>query len=394
MEVVHDIVIVGAGIAGLAIALGLHRLGIQCLVLESAYSLRAQGYALALWTNAWKALDALGVGIFLRENHNRLDRLVSTSVVSGKPTAELPFDDKHEVRRINRKVLIEILRSHLPDGTIRYSAKVVHIQESGFCKSIHLADGTVLKTKVLIGCDGVNSVVAKYLGLGRPSVDGRASIRGYVECKDGHGFEPIFLQFFGNGIRYGLTPCDDLGVYWYFTYIPSPQDKGIEADPSKMKQFVLSKLGNVSSKVRDTFEKTDLNSMIWSQLKYRHPWELLWGNVSKGNVAVAGDAFHPMTPDIGQGGCSTLEDAVILARILAEALMRGGDKEMEIRMGLERYAKERRWRSVKLVSVAYVMGFVQQSNGSVISFFRDKVVAKFLAGLLLRMSDFDCGTLC
>lgn len=66
-------------------------------------------------------------------------------------------------------------------------------------------------------------MVAKYLGLGRPSVDGRASIRGYVECKDGHGFEPIFLQFFGNGIRYGLTPCDDLGVYWYFTYIPSPQ---------------------------------------------------------------------------------------------------------------------------------------------------------------------------
>lgn len=174
----------------------------------------------------------------------------------------------------------------------------------------------------------------------------------------------------------------------------STADKGIEADPSKMKQFVLSKLGNVSSKVRDTFEKTDLNSMIWSQLKYRHPWELLWGNVSKGNVAVAGDAFHPMTPDIGQGGCSTLEDAVILARILAEALMRGGDEEMEIRMGLERYAKERRWRSVKLVSVAYVMGFVQQSNGSVISFFRDKVVAKFLAGLLLRMSDFDCGTLC
>lgn len=57
--------------------------------------------------------------------------------------------DKHEVRRINRKVLIEILRSHLPDGTIRYSAKVVHIQESGFCKSIHLADGTVLKTKVM-----------------------------------------------------------------------------------------------------------------------------------------------------------------------------------------------------------------------------------------------------
>lgn len=66
-------------------------------------------------------------------------------------------------------------------------------------------------------------MVAKYLGFGRPSVTTRASIRGYVECEGGHGFEPEFLQFFGNGVRFGVTPCDDHGVYWFFSYIPSPQ---------------------------------------------------------------------------------------------------------------------------------------------------------------------------
>lgn len=47
---------------------------------------------------------------------------------------------------------------------------------------------------------------------------------------------------------------------------------------------------------------------------------MLWGDISRGNACVAGDALHPMTPDIGQGGCSALEDGVVLARCLAEAL--------------------------------------------------------------------------
>ena len=83
-----------------------------------------------------------------------------------------------------------------------------------------------------------------------------------------------------------------------------------------------------------------------------------------------GDAFHPMTPDIGQGACSALEDGIVLARCLARALLTkeqsGESKEKvdseseqykKIEMGLKNYAKERRWRSIVLITTTYVVSF-------------------------------------
>ncbi|MFQ6656924.1 hypothetical protein Gotur_026822, partial [Gossypium turneri] len=69
MEIVEDVVIVGAGIAGLTTSLGLHRLGIRSLVLESSERLRITGFAFTTWENAWKALDAIGIGDSLRRQH-------------------------------------------------------------------------------------------------------------------------------------------------------------------------------------------------------------------------------------------------------------------------------------------------------------------------------------
>ncbi|CAK7329464.1 unnamed protein product [Dovyalis caffra] len=407
MEVVEEVVIVGAGIAGLATSLGLHRLGIRSLVLESSANLRVTGFAFTTWTNAWRALDAVGIGHSLRQQHGFLDGLVASPTVGSKPGAEISFkvqgtNGDHEVRCVRRKLLLEALEKELPIGTIRYSSKVVSIEESGYFKLLHLADDTIIKTKVLLGCDGVNSVVAKWLGFKKPAFTCRWAIRGYADFKASHGSGSKFLQFSGRGFRSGFLPCDDTTMYWFFTYTPTSQDTELEDNPTKMKQFVLSKLGNIPDHVRNSVEITQLDSIITSPLRFRHPWEVLWGNISKGNICIAGDALHPMTPDIGQGGCSALEDGVVLARCLAEALKKRpnveaqeGEKEenKRIEMGLKKYAAERRWRSFELISIAYMVGVVQQSDGKIISFLRDAILVKFLAGLLLKKADFDCGKL-
>ncbi|KAH1231228.1 Monooxygenase 3 [Glycine max] len=377
-EVVEDIVIVGAGIAGLTTSLGLHKLGIRSLVLESSDTLRVTGFALSIWENAWKALDTVGVGDFLRHQHLQLN---------GR---------NREIRCVKRKLLLEALANELP--------------KSGFSKIkiVRLDDGTTIKTKVLIGCDGINSVVAKWLGFKEASFTGRYVIRGYKKLMNNHGLEPKFMHYFGKGFRSGVMPCDDNTVYWFLTWTPTSEEKELAKNPSKMKQLVLRKVEKMPSDIKTFIEKTETKDILTSPLKYRHEWELMLGKISKGNVCVVGDAFHPMAPDLGQGGCCALEDGIILARHLAEAFTKKTGKHVAKEMGeegkskeqykkieasLRKYAKERRWRNIDISVTSYVLGFVLQGDLKLVSHFRDKLFPAFLAELLLKKSDFDCGKL-
>ncbi|KAL8168212.1 hypothetical protein V2J09_009711 [Rumex salicifolius] len=401
MEVEEDIVIVGAGIAGLATSLGLHRLGLRSLVLEISESLRASGFAFTTWNNAWKVLDALGVGNSVRHQSHPLASMTTFSSSLGSLSSEVSSKGTgdNELRCLERKFLLETLANELPNDTIRFSSKVVSIEESGpNFKLIHLADGSTIKTKVLIGCDGVNSVVARWLGLKKPLYTGRYAVRGFVEYKQSHGFEPKMMQFMGDGVRYGIVPINNTSLYWFFTYTPSSsqEHQEIEESPIKMKQYVVRNLGKVSDEIKQVIEDTKMEDITCSQLRIRPPWEALWGKVVKGNVCVAGDAFHPMTPDLGQGACSSLEDGISLARCLGHVFLEGDeldDESERIRIGLERYAKERRWRAFDLTATGYVLGLIEESNWVIIKFLRDRVLSLYLAGLRYKKGGFDCGKL-
>lgn len=404
-DAVEDIVIVGAGLAGLATALGLHRKGVRSLVLESSPSLRASGFAFTTWKNAFRALDALGVGDKIRKQHVLLQalRVVSTSTGEVAQQVDLTQQGKRgpplEIRCVRRDLLLQALEEELPRGTIRYSSRIVSIEEDGSTKILQLADGSVLRAKVLVGCDGINSVVAKWLGLAKPSNSGRSAARGFAHYPGGHGFEPEFLQFVGQGFRSGMLPCNDTDIYWFFTWTPSEDDEGVEASAAKMKQFVLGKLrgSEVPAEALAVIDKSDV---LAAPLRFRSPLSLVAASISRGNVCVAGDALHPMTPDVGQGGCSALEDGVVLARCLGEAILGKGAKggaadaeEQRVEAALREYAGIRRWRSIQLIATAYTVGFFQQSGNAVVSFLRDRFLSGVLAGRLLKMAEYDCGAL-
>ncbi|KAK9271847.1 hypothetical protein L1049_002212 [Liquidambar formosana] len=377
----EEVVIVGAGIAGLATALALKRVGIRALVLERSDGLRTTGAAIGLFPNAWLALDALGVSHKL------------TSIYA-------PPQNGNGPRSVHRRALLEALAEELPDDTIRFSSKLTSIetqaQEGSSITIIRLEDGAIIKAKVLIGCDGVHSVVARWLGLSEPVNSGRWAVRGLAIFPQGHGLKQEVRQFLDTGKRGGFDPLTDKEVYWAFVGDSTMKGEDMTSDPKLIQRAVLENFAeDFPPLYKDIVRHSDLATLSWAPLMLRFPWDVLFGKVSKGNITVAGDAMHPMTPDLAQGGCSALEDAVVLGRYIGESFIQNGGLEpAEVTRAIEGYVKARRWRATALITGSFLSGWVQQGGSTWwMKFFRDVIFYGLLFRRVFAATQYDCGKL-
>ncbi|KAF5178457.1 Monooxygenase [Thalictrum thalictroides] len=402
MEIEEDVVIVGGGIAGLATALALKRIGIQSLVLEQSSDLRTTGTSLLLFPNAWLALYALGVSHKLTSIYAPLEKGYVTKV-SNKGVEEVlnvQRDRSMSLTIVHRKALLEALSEELPGHAIRYSSKLSLIEtvnHEGSPAVLHLEDGAIIKAKVVIGCDGVHSVVARWLGLKDPIHSGRYAVRGLTVFPEGHGMKHEAQQSVNGSIRTSFIPLNDKELHWFviFNSTPDKDDNMTGKSPEEMVKSVLDTLVGFPSVFLDVIQHSDLSTVTLSQLMFRVPWDLLLNDMYKDNITVAGDAMHPMTPDLGQGGCSSLEDAVVLARHIGNYFILNGKIDSR---ALKGYVKERRFRASMLITLSYLSGRVQQGgSGWFTKFLRDKVYYKFfglLFGLLFgNVLSYDCGKL-
>ncbi|CAL9092605.1 unnamed protein product [Musa acuminata var. zebrina] len=396
----HEVVIVGAGIAGLATAVALKIVGLQTLVLERSPELRATGAAIGLSSNAWRALDVLGVAHKLLPSCPTVPKTVVTDLPTGSSQA-VPFTRSQRgdtaIRIVHRKDLLETLAEELKPGTIRFSSKITSIDQeaSSSVTTVHLDDGSVVKAKVLIGCDGVHSVVARWLGLSEPVHSGQSGVRGLAVFPEGHGLKNGAAQYVIDDKRAGFAPLNSNDLYWFITHPSTAREKEIERDPELILAEVTEKLAiDFPPEFQMVVRHVDLATLSWAPLVFRLPWDVLLGRNHKGCVTVAGDAMHPMTPDLAQGGCTALEDAIVLARNLAGARSRG-----QLAAGLESYVRERRWRATWLIAASYLSGWVQQGGNagvwrSSVEWFRRNIYYKFLhSRIFFAVHQYDCGDL-
>ncbi|XP_062114765.1 monooxygenase 2-like [Humulus lupulus] len=404
MEVVEDVVIVGAGIAGLATAVALTRVGVKALVLERSDGLRATGAALILSRNAWLALDALGVSHKLNFMYPFIKEAYITNLESGaiqeiSAARRASGNGGTRSRAVHRKALLETLAGELPTNSIRFSSKLTEIETESHLSSsiavVHLEDRTVIKAKVLIGCDGVHSMVASSLGIAAPIHSGRSAVRGLAVFPQGHCLKDEMHQFIGTGRRAGLVPVNDKEIYWFFT-CASPDKDLLSGDPRVIQREVIEKYAKDFPELYlDVVKHTDLSTLTWAPLMFRYPWNVAFGNLSKQNITVAGDAMHPMTPDLGQGGCAALEDAVVLGRHIATSILQnGGLDHAKMVETLANYIEERRWRATWLITWSYLTGWVQE-GGSLwgLKFVRDAIFYGLIFKNIGSLMEYDCGKL-
>ncbi|XP_073226092.1 monooxygenase 1-like isoform X1 [Cicer arietinum] len=390
----NEVVIVGGGICGLATALALHRKRIRSLVLEKSEKLRATGAAIIVQANGWHALDQLGIGSTLRQTAIAIQRGMFTSL-SEKEPKELAFGINQEFRCLKRTDLIKAIANCLPMETIRTGCEVLSIELDPVTRYPHLmlSNGTILQAKliyqVVIGCDGVNSTIANMVGLHQTKLlrFSTCVARGFTKYPNGHQFASEFALISRGQIQLGRIPVTHNLVYWFLTRPTTSQDSIISKDLPLIRQSLVESMEGFPILTIDMIRSCKLNSLhLTYDLKYRPPWDLLLNNFKKGTIVVAGDAMHATGPFIAQGGSASIEDAIVLARCLAQKMHNSTKVIIDhnvIEEAFDKYVKERKMRIFWLSLHTFLVGKKLDTKSLMVR-------AVFLAIMFVLFRDPDC----
>jgi 2-polyprenyl-6-methoxyphenol hydroxylase-like FAD-dependent oxidoreductase len=310
--VTHRILIVGAGLAGLATAVGLQRHGHRVTIVEQRPNVSA-GAGISIWPNALAALDELGLGDSVRDAGGRVTagamRWQDGSWLR-RPAPERMIQALGEpLVVVRRAVLMSLLGKALAEGTVEFGTAATDVDVVASGVRITLSDGTIREADAVIGADGVGSVVARHLNgtLGRRYA-GYTAWRGVAA----HAIDPrLSGETLGTGTEFGHVPLGPDHTYWFAT------ERGPEgrSAPGGELAYLRSKYGTWPEPIPEILAATAPHDVLRNDLHDRAPARR-W---SHGPIVLVGDAAHPMRPHLGQGGCQGLEDAAILAGLLERA---------------------------------------------------------------------------
>lgn len=309
-------VIIGAGIGGLAAAVALRRVGIECLVIERVAEVREVGAGLSIWSNAVNALRELRVDVKVMAAGSVVERIVSQTpagrFIAVSELADISREAGAPSICVRRAVLQRILLEELPPEWIRTGTQCIGFEES----TAILENGQRLEADVLVGADGISSAIRDGLhGAEPPRYAGYHCWRGMLR-DEGVLADRSALLSTGAGTQFGLWPGGPDQLYWFLTR-NAPQG----APHTKTEAVALCR--NWAAPIPGIIENTPEDAILQNDILDRPPFR--WSG--RGRVTLLGDAAHATTPNLGQGACQALEDAVILAHCLrgvqpAEAALR------------------------------------------------------------------------
>jgi 2-polyprenyl-6-methoxyphenol hydroxylase-like FAD-dependent oxidoreductase len=317
------VIVVGAGIAGLSAAIALRKTGNEVVVLEQAPRIDPVGAGITLFANAMTALDRLGVG-----------QAVAARGAAATRSAILTREDR-ELTRIPSDLLEGTVALHRADlqaelaaaaGEVRFGVEVTEVKQGEDGVVARSSDGREERGDLLVGSDGVSSVV-------RPAIDG-APVRyaGYTAWR-GVSSVPVepgrLTESWGVGERFGLVDIRG-GTYWFAT---KNAPEGEPDEPGGRKAELVRRFSGWHEPIAAVIEAAEESAILRNDVYYLDPLPR-W---SDGRVVLVGDAAHATTPGIGQGAAQAIEDAVVLADRLA-----GSD---DLTAALAEYETTRRPRS-------------------------------------------------
>ncbi len=342
-----NIGIVGGGVGGLAAAIALHKAGHRVTVFEQASRYGRVGADINLTPNAVKVCDGLGIGQALREHGAQPTHRISRTWDTGEETSRLEMAEA-AVRSYNapqitihRADLLEALTSRLPAGVLTLEKRVATVERQAQGACVRFADGTQQAFDLVIGADGIHSVVrAALFGQDHPEFTGLVSFRATIAREKVAQLPNIdaFTKWWGPQPSIQIVTFPLNRGREQFIFATTAQDGWrdeswtLPGDVHELRRIYQDFHPEARALLDACTEVTK------SALYVREPMPQ-W---SQGAVTLLGDACHPMVPFMAQGACMALEDAVVLARALQ------GVDQPGVAAALARYENTRKERTARV----------------------------------------------
>lgn len=345
------VLIVGAGIAGLTAAIALRHKGIDATIIEQASQLSEIGAGIQIAANGSVVLRELGLEQAVAAKSVIPGSFDMRDIRDGKLLWVAPLGEEGTRRwgaplyNVHRADLIEILADALPSESVRLGVHCTGFSQDENGVTVHVEDGDDLHGHVLIGADGIHSVIRKQL-FGEDDVQ-FSNILMWRALIPAEKLEHVDLPERGN---YWFGPGRTLITYWIrpqnlysiLASVPSGEvhrESWTESGDIEELRASFSDLEPRAQAMMDQIDTAFLTGMF-----YRDPIDR-W---TDRRVTLMGDAAHPMVPFLAQGACQGMEDAWVLATMLEHYI----DDPMA---GLQEYEQRRRPRTTRVQSGARAM---------------------------------------
>ncbi|MFK7692472.1 FAD-dependent monooxygenase [Paenibacillus sp. HJGM_3] len=371
--------IIGGGIAGLTTAIALRQQGFEAEVYEAAPELKEAGAGLGVGSNALKAMRVLGLE----------EKLLERSLILSSATF---IDDKgHLITRtdsapadggldpdnviIHRTELLHLLADALPPEAIKTNKKCLGFAELDHGGvAVRFEDGSTAEADGLIAADGIHSGIRLRVQPNAvPRYAGYTCWRAVVEGPQG-GIDPVFMAIWGSRGRFGYAPLPGNRVYWFAVLNSMP------SNPAYM-YFDTRDLGlrfaGYPAPVGELLERTENSVVLHNDIYDLKPLS----RFAYGAVVLVGDAAHATTPNLAQGAAQAMEDAVVLARCLA-------DGQPTVQEAFRRFEQLRLARTRRVVALSRRLGRMAQLESQLMCSLRNRLLRAMPARLAGRQLQF------
>ncbi len=346
------VIIIGSGIGGITTAIASRAKGIEALVFERSPMLTDVGAGISLWPNAVKALRKIGLGDALDSislvNEEAVVRTAAGTIFSHMSARDLERHFGGGVIVAHRAELLQILANGFGAENIHLSHQCTGVTQDSSGVTAVFSNNATVQGDFLVGADGLHSIVRASLGHQDPiRYSGYTAWRAVVPFDSR---EVVPGESWGYGKRFGMLPVRGDRVYWYATSNMPEQAGPSNASPSNGGQqaFLRTLFRGWHEPVESLIESAQESNILRNDIYDRDPVKT-WG---EGCVTLLGDAAHPMTPNLGQGACQAIEDALEIARCLSTTTT--------VELAREKYEASRIPRTTSVVLASRRLGAIGQ----------------------------------